>query len=66
MASRNERKRLAKARHTDLTVAVKEAFKSEQTRLAAKQERANSIIGVNQWVRKGTHCICHPGLDFVS
>lgn len=66
MANRNERKRLAKARHAELTLAVKQAFSIEALRQAEKQKREEAVIAVNKWTRKGTHCICHPGLDSVS
>ncbi len=65
MASRNERKRLAKARNVELKLAVKQAFSEEASRQAIKLKREEAIIAVNRWTRKGTHCLCHPGLDKV-
>jgi len=65
MASRNERKRLAKARHAELKLAVSEALSLEAAKQAEKAARQEALIAVNQWTRKGTHCICHPGLDKV-
>lgn len=61
MASRNERKRLAKARKSELVLAVSSAFKADEARQAEKQARHEALISVNQWHRKGTRCICHPG-----
>ena len=58
MASRNERKRRAKARHIELKAAVEQAFQLE----AAKQEHNQRLIDVNAWHKRGTRCICDPGL----
>jgi hypothetical protein len=65
MATRNERKRAAKARHAELQAAVKDAFSVEQAKVAETQARHEALIAVNKWTRKGTHTICHPGLDKV-
>jgi hypothetical protein len=65
MASRNERKRLAKARHAELKLAVKEAFSLESAKQTEKSARQEALIAVNHWTRKGTHCICYPGIDKV-
>lgn len=62
MASRNERKRAAKARHLELTLAVEQAFAIEAEKQAVKAARNEALIAVNQWQRPGTRCICDPGL----
>lgn len=66
MATRNERKRAAKARKLELLAAQKQAFAIEAEKQAVIAARHEALIAVNQWTRKGTSCICHPGLDFVS
>lgn len=62
MASRNERKKRAKARNAELRQAVEQAFVIDAEKQAAKAARNEALIGVNQWQRRGTRCICDPGL----
>lgn len=51
MATRNERKRLAKARHSELLVAVGDAFKAQAAKDAAIAARHALINGVDEWGR---------------
>lgn len=67
--SRNIRKAKAKARKAELVIAVVSAFAvdKESGKQSAwltgldREARASLLINVNQWGRKGTSCICHPG-----
>ena len=51
MATRNERKRLAKAKHASLLLAVNDAFSIDAAKLAAIAERERLINGVDEWGR---------------
>lgn len=66
MSRRNAQKRLAKAKKAALMLAVEQAFAIEAEKQAEKAAEREALIAVNQWTRKGTSCICHPGLGFVS
>jgi hypothetical protein len=51
MATRNERKRLAKAKHAALVAAVNDAFAIQAAKDAAIAERHALINGVDAWGR---------------
>ena len=62
MSTRNERKRAAKARKLELLAAQKQAFAIDAEKQAVKAARNEALIAVNQWQRRGTRCMCDPGL----